>query len=174
MPAAHEQINEANKLIADATAIMERVEHEHRQISQEEAERCQALIAQSEKLLGKPITLPPANGGTVVRAQSQPGGEVRLGFPSAHVHSHFTEEGLRYHHVDAVDPRQVHSRDAPQFAAEIEAGCILSWFCLLLLLLPLGIPLRWLVRYVIRQTGQVLLQLLVALGDPPLIGVVHL
>src|SRR6266851_9095936 len=49
---------------------------------------------------------------TVVWAKSQPRGEVRLGFPSAHVESHFTYERLSNHHVDAVNACQIHSGDA--------------------------------------------------------------
>jgi hypothetical protein len=48
----------------------------------------------------------------VVWAESQPRSEVRLGFPSAHVQSHFTDERLGHHHIDAVNPRQIHYRNA--------------------------------------------------------------
>src|SRR5467141_4800193 len=105
----------------------------------------------------------------VVWTESEPRGEVRLGFPSAHVQSHFTHERLRYHHVDAVDPSQIYSRDALQFAAKLESRGILGWFCLL----SLGFLFCRLERNSIRETRQVLLQLLIALGDPLLVGVIH-
>ena len=73
---------------------------------------------------------------TVVWAESQPRGEVRLGFPSAHVESHFTYQRLGDHHVDAVDPCQIHSGDALQFAAEMELGSILVLFGRLFLGFP--------------------------------------
>jgi hypothetical protein len=59
-------------------------------------------------------------------ATSSEPSKVGFGVPPTHVHSHFTQEGLGYHHVYAVDARQVYSRDTLQFAAEIESWCIFS------------------------------------------------
>src|SRR6266581_5031312 len=70
---------------------------------------------------------------TIVWAESQPRSEVRLGFPSAHVESHFTYQRLGNHHVDAVDSRQIHSRDALQFVGKVELGIILVLFALFFL-----------------------------------------
>jgi hypothetical protein len=47
---------------------------------------------------------------------------MRLGFPPAHVQSHFTENRLTHHHVNAVDAREVYAGDTVQFAAQIELG----------------------------------------------------
>jgi hypothetical protein len=47
-----------------------------------------------------------------VWGKSPPRGEVRLGFPSVHVESHFTYERLSNHHVDAVNACQIPSGDA--------------------------------------------------------------
>ena len=59
----------------------------------------------------------------VVWAESQPGCEVGLCFPSAHVESDFTDERLCGHHVDAIDLGQIHSGDAltTRHSVEIEA-----------------------------------------------------
>ena len=76
---------------------------------------------------------------------------------------------MGYHHVDAADPRQVYSRDTLQFAAELESRGILGWFYLF----SLWFLFYRLERNNIRETRQVLLQLLIALGDPLLVGVVH-
>ena len=65
---------------------------------------------------------------------------MRLGFPSAHVESHFTDERLSDHHIDAVDPRQIHSRDALQFIGEMEVRII---FVSLTLLFRMQFLLRW-------------------------------
>jgi len=45
---------------------------------------------------------------------------MRLGFPSAHVESHFTYQCLGDHDVNAVDSRQIHSRNALQFVGKVE------------------------------------------------------
>src|SRR2546425_1165725 len=108
---------------------------------------------------------------TVVWAESQPRGEVRLRFPSAHVQSHFTYQRLCNHHVDAVDACQIHSCDAVQFAAEMELGSILV-FLFGRLFLRFSCFHLWCNR--IRKTGQVFLQLLVALDHTSLVGIVHL
>ena len=93
-----------------------------------------------------------------------------FGVPPTHVRSHFTQERLGYHHIDAVDARQVYSGDTLQFAAEIEPWSIFRWLCLLL---PRFCFCR-LGQHGIGKSGQVLLQLLVAFSDPPLVGVIHL
>src|SRR6266513_143099 len=111
------------------------------------------------------------SAGTIVWTKSQPRGEVRRGSPSAHVESHFTYERLSNHHVDTVDACQIHSADALQFAAELELRSILVWFGLRLLSLWFSFFRMW--RDSIRKTGQVTLQLLVALSDSFLVDVVH-
>ena len=70
---------------------------------------------------------------TVVWTESQPRGKMRLGFPSAHVESHFTYERLGNHHVDTIDSRQIYSRDALQFIGEVELWIILVLLALLFL-----------------------------------------
>jgi hypothetical protein len=59
-------------------------------------------------------------------AVGKPGTEDLL--LSTHVQAYFTHECLGDHHVDAIDPRLVHSRDALQFAPELESRSILGWF----------------------------------------------
>jgi len=59
-------------------------------------------------------------------AVGKPGTEDLL--LSTHVQAYFTHECLSDHHVDAIDPRLVHSRDALQFAPELESRSILGWF----------------------------------------------
>src|SRR6266446_6728501 len=70
---------------------------------------------------------------TIVWAESQPRSEVRLGFPSAHVESHFTYQRLGNHYIDAINPRQIYSRDALQLIGEMELWTILVLFTLLFL-----------------------------------------
>src|SRR5580704_2223900 len=60
----------------------------------------------------------------VVWAEAQPRSEVCLGFPSTHVQSHFTYERLSDHHIDAIDPGQIHSRDALELIGEMEMRII--------------------------------------------------
>lgn len=67
--------------------------------------------------------LVPSN--TVVRASTQLSGEVCLGVPAAHIPSHLTQDRLGDHHVDAVDPCQIHSGDALQFATHV--GSLQLW-----------------------------------------------
>src|SRR6266481_10171480 len=67
----------------------------------------------------------------VVWAESQPRSEVRLGFPSGHVQSHFTDDRLRDDHIDAIDTRQIPSGDALQFLGKMEVRIILVLFLLL-------------------------------------------
>src|SRR5215467_96353 len=95
---------------------------------------------------------------------------MSLGFPSTHIQSDFTQERLGYHHVDAIDTGEVDSRDALQFAAELESRGILSW----LRFFSLRFHLRGWGRNSVHKTRQVLLQLQITLGDPLLIDVVHL
>lgn len=47
---------------------------------------------------------------------------MRLCVPATHVQSHFADHRLRYQHADAINPRQIHSADAIELAAEIKAG----------------------------------------------------
>ena len=93
---------------------------------------------------------------------------MRLGDPPTHVQSHFAEQRLGYHHVYAVNASEVHTCDALQFAAQIEAWSILGGWLLCLELLRRGLD-----RKGMCQAGEVLLQSLVTLGDSFLIGVVH-
>src|SRR5438445_13239356 len=93
---------------------------------------------------------------------------MRLGCPPTHVQSHFAEQRLGHHHVYAVNASEVHTCDALQFAAQIEAWSILGGWLLCLELLR-----RRLDREGTREAGEVLLQSLVALSDSFLIGVVH-
>src|SRR5580698_5325948 len=67
----------------------------------------------------------------VVWAEAQPRSEVCLGFPSTHVQSHFTYERLSDHHIDAIDPGQIHSRDALELIGEMEMRIIFVLFSLL-------------------------------------------
>ena len=67
----------------------------------------------------------------VLWAESQPRSEVRLGFPPAHVQSYFADERLGHHHIDVVDPRQIHSCDALQFIGEMEMRIIVVLLSLL-------------------------------------------
>ena len=67
----------------------------------------------------------------VVWTESQPRSKVRLGFPSAHVQSHFTDERLGHYHIDAIDARQIHSGDALQLLGKMEVRIILVLFLLL-------------------------------------------
>jgi hypothetical protein len=67
----------------------------------------------------------------VVWAEPQPGGEVRLGFPSTHIQSHLTYDCLGDHRIDTVDARQIHSGNALQFVGEMEVWIILVLFLLL-------------------------------------------
>jgi hypothetical protein len=99
---------------------------------------------------------------------------VRLGFPSAHVQSHFADDRLRHDHVDPIDSSQVHSADSIQFTAHVEGRRI-----------SLG-PLRlfylgclWLLRrchlwrrspHVVGKLLQMGLQFPVAFGDFALVG----
>ena len=78
---------------------------------------------------------------------------MRLGFPSAHVESHFTDKRLSDHQIDAVDPRQIHSRDALQFIGEMKVRMILV---LLSLLFRGQVFLRW-CRDGIGKSSQVFL-----------------
>ena len=78
---------------------------------------------------------------------------MSLGFPSAHVESHFTYQRLGNHDVNAVDSRQIHSRDALQFIGEGELWIILVLFALLFR----GFFLFRLWRNRIRKTSQVFL-----------------
>ena len=64
---------------------------------------------------------------SIVWAEAQPRSEVCLGFPSTHVQHHFTDERLSDHHIHAVDPRQIHARDALQFSGEVEVWIILTF-----------------------------------------------
>jgi hypothetical protein len=75
---------------------------------------------------------------------------VCFGFPSAHVQSYFTHQSLGDHHIDAVDPRQIHAGDAKQFIGEVELRMMLA-----LALLLLGFILR--LGNSIRKTTQVFL-----------------
>jgi hypothetical protein len=43
----------------------------------------------------------------MIRAETQPGGEVVLVLPARHVQTDFTDDGLRDAHIDAINPRQV-------------------------------------------------------------------
>src|SRR5262249_60339760 len=95
---------------------------------------------------------------------------MSLGFPSTHVQSDFTHERLGHHDVDTVNTGEVDSGDPLQFAAKLESRGILGWLCFFSLRFHLR---RW-GRNNIYKTRQVLLQLLVTLGDPSLIDVVHL
>jgi hypothetical protein len=45
-----------------------------------------------------------------------------------HVQSHFTDDRLRNHHIDAIDARQTHSDDALQFIGEMEVRIVLVLF----------------------------------------------
>ena len=105
----------------------------------------------------------------VVWTESRPGSEVRLGFPSAHVQSHFTDDRLRNDHVDAIDARQIHTGDALQFIGEVEVRIILVLF----LLLFRGKCLFHWRRDRFGKSAQVLLQFQVAFGHPSLVGVIH-
>src|SRR5215469_13222730 len=88
----------------------------------------------------------------VVWAKSQPRSKVCLGFPSAHVESHFTYQRLGDHHVDAVNPRQIYSCNPLQFIGEVELRSIL----VLLAPLFLGFFCRlW--RNSVRKMSQVFL-----------------
>jgi hypothetical protein len=69
---------------------------------------------------------------SIVWAEAQPRSEVCLGFPSTHVQSHFTDERLSDHHIHAVDPRQIHARDALQLSGEVEVRIILVLLTLFL------------------------------------------
>ena len=51
--------------------------------------------------------------------------------PSAHVHSDLADDGLGHEHINAIDARQIHSRDALQFIGKIEVRLILVLFLLL-------------------------------------------
>jgi hypothetical protein len=112
----------------------------------------------------------PFSADAVVWAESQPRSEVRLSFPSGHVQSHFAYERLGHRHVDDVDPRQIHSRNALQFIGEMEVRIIL-------VLLPLffrgtsSFPCGGTVS---AKRVRCFCKFLVALGDPLLVNVVHL
>jgi len=49
---------------------------------------------------------------------------VRLGFPSAYVQSHFSDEQLGHYHIDAIDARQIHSGDALHFQRIRDSRCV--------------------------------------------------
>jgi hypothetical protein len=49
---------------------------------------------------------------------------VRLGVPSAHVQSHFTDEQLGHYHIDAIDALQIHSGDALHFQRIRDSRCV--------------------------------------------------
>src|SRR5215469_10771592 len=110
------------------------------------------------------------SGYTIVRAESQPGCEVGLGFPSPHVQPYFTYNRLASHNIDTVNARQVHTSDALKFTPEIKLRSILSGW---LGFFHLGLASRGLLHRImemIGKTGQVLLQLLITLADSPLVG----
>src|SRR5262245_40759899 len=62
-------------------------------------------------------TLPPAD--PIVRAQAEPGGELLLALPPAHVHPNFGNHRLRRLHVHAIDLRQIQLNNSFRPAEEI-------------------------------------------------------
>lgn len=108
----------------------------------------------------------------VVPAKSWPRGKVGLGFPPAHVQSYFSQNALRDHYFDPVDAGQVYSRDALEFVPEIKRRSILRRLFSPLLDFSFR---RWALQWiaVIGKSGQVLIYLLVALGDPLPIGLMQ-
>jgi hypothetical protein len=70
----------------------------------------------------------------VVSLEPQPRSEACPSFPSTHAQVHFTSRRLSAHHIDAIDPRQIHSpRDALRFIGEMEVRIIFVLFALLFL-----------------------------------------
>lgn len=61
--------------------------------------------------------LPATDAG--VGAQSQPGGKMFFGGPTAHVGSDFAEDDLGRQYANALNGRQIHSRPAVQFGAQV-------------------------------------------------------
>ena len=48
----------------------------------------------------------------VVGTKSQPRGEVGFRWPAGHIDSHFADDCLRCHHVNAIYASKVHTRDS--------------------------------------------------------------
>ena len=99
-------------------------------LSRVEAPRRRAVAARIEDTTGSPCEH-FVSTDVVVWAEAQPGSKVCFAFPSTHVQPHFTDHCLRYHDIDAVDARQIHSGDALEFLGMMEVRIILVLFVLL-------------------------------------------
>jgi hypothetical protein len=94
------------------------------------------VVAASRKAVAARLTDVPgaftnhlAPGDAIIRAEPEPGGEMRFGLPARHIEADFADHRLRHADVDAVDSRQVNAADAMELTTQVEpaaCGCPLS------------------------------------------------
>jgi DNA replication protein DnaC len=108
----------------------------------------------------------------IVGRQSEPRGEMVLVRPARHVESDFADDGLRDADIDAVDAGQIDAADALQLARQVELRRVTAR-------LPAAFGVRLTMRggctvvlHFVGQVTEMLLQGMVAFGDPLQIAIV--